>query len=101
MHTQAELGQLCGGALATEKVAAEFCLQLFDGPRQGWLGHVALVSSAREVEHAGDGEEVANLGHLHDRALPDLAGILADKSLHCHRYRNSDGLWFRKRTAIS
>jgi hypothetical protein len=69
VHAQAELSQLRGGALAAKKIAAEFCLKLFDRPRQRRLGHIALVGGAGEVEHTRDGEEVANLMHLHDRAL--------------------------------
>ena len=68
VHAQAELGQLRGGALAAKQIAAEFGLKLFDRPRQRRLGDVALVGGAREVEHTRDGEEVANLMHLHDRA---------------------------------
>ena len=34
MHALTEFGQLRSGALAAKQVAAEFGLQLFDGPRQ-------------------------------------------------------------------
>ena len=68
MHALAELGQLRGGPLAAKQVAAEFGLQLLDGPRQRRLRDVALVGGAREVEHARNREEVANLMHLHGRA---------------------------------
>ncbi len=68
MHAQAEFGQLRRRPLAAKQVATEFGLELLDRPRQRRLGDVALVGRAREVEHAGDGEEVANLVHLHDRA---------------------------------
>ncbi len=69
VHAKAELGQLRGRTLAAEKIAAEFCLELLDRPRQRRLGDVARVGGAGEVEHTRDGEEVANLMHLHDRAL--------------------------------
>ncbi len=68
MHALAELGQLRGGPLAAKQVAAEFGLQLLDGPRQRRLRDVALVGGAGEVEHTRDREEVANLMHLHGRA---------------------------------
>ena len=68
MHALAELGQLRGGALAAKQIAAEFGLQLLDGPRQRRLRDVALVGGAREVEYTRDRKEVANLMHLHDRA---------------------------------
>jgi hypothetical protein len=67
MHAQAKLGQLRGGTLAAKQITTEFGLELLDRPRQRGLGHVALVGGAREVEHARDGEEVANLMHFHDR----------------------------------
>ncbi len=70
MHALTEFGQLRGGTFAPEKVAAEFGLQLFDRPRQRRLRDIALVGGAREVEHARDREEVANLMHLHGRAAP-------------------------------
>jgi len=69
VHAKAELGQLRGRAFAAKKIAAEFCLKLLDRPRQRRLGDIALIRGAGEVEHTRDGEEVANLMHLHDRAL--------------------------------
>ena len=68
MHALAELGQLRGRAFAPEQVAAQFRLELLDRPRQRRLGDVALVGRAREIQHPRDGEEVAYLMHLHDRA---------------------------------
>src|SRR4051812_30279375 len=70
MHALAEFGQLRGGSFAAKQIAAEFCLELLDRPRQRWLGDVALVGGAREVEHTRDSQEVANLMHLHGRT-PD------------------------------
>ena len=68
MHALAEFGQLRGGPLAAKQIAAEFGFELLDGPRQRRLRDVALVGGAREVEHARNREEVANLMHLHGRA---------------------------------
>ena len=67
MHALTEFGQLRGRPLAPEQVAAEFRLELLDRSRQRRLGNVAFVRGAREVEHARDREEVANLMHFHDR----------------------------------
>src|SRR5882724_10128879 len=66
-HALAELGQLRCGAFAPEQVAAELSLELLDRPRQRWLGDVALVGGAREIQRPCDGEEVTYLVHFHDR----------------------------------
>ena len=55
--------------LAPEQVAAELLLQQLDGPRQRGLGDVAGLGGAREVQRARQGEEVADLMHLHDGRL--------------------------------
>ena len=68
MHALAEFGQLRSWTLAAKEVAAEFRFELLDRPRQRRLRDVALVGGAREVEHARDREEVANLMHPHGRA---------------------------------
>ena len=81
MHAQAEFGQLRGRPLAAEQVAAQFSLELLDRPRQRRLGHVALVRGTREIQHARDGEEVANLMHFHDRALTGLCRKTSRKRL--------------------
>ena len=78
MHALAEFGQLRGGPFAAKQVAAELGLELLDRPRQRRLRDVALVGGAREVEHARDGEEVANLMHLHGRAPICRAGKIPD-----------------------
>ena len=69
MHALAELGHL-RRPFAPEQVAAELGFELLDRPRQRRLGHVALVGGAREIQHARDRQEVANLMHFHDRAAP-------------------------------
>src|SRR5260370_6666881 len=81
MHAQAEFGQLRRRPLAAKQIPAELSLDLLDRPLQRSLGHMALVSGAREVEHARDGAEVADLMHLHDRALASSFRILADKTV--------------------
>ena len=68
VHALAELRQLRRRPLAPEQIAAEFRLELLDGPRQRWLRHVALVGRAREVENPRDCEKIAHLMHFHDRA---------------------------------
>ena len=68
MHALAEFGQLRRGAFAPKQIAAEFGFKLLDRPRQRRLGDVAIVSGAREVQQPRDGEEIADLMHLHDRA---------------------------------
>ena len=80
MHALAEFGQLRGGPLAAKQVAAEFGLQLLDGPRQRRLRDVALVGGAREVEHTRDRKEVANLMHLHGRAPVCRAQNVPDRA---------------------
>jgi hypothetical protein len=52
-------------ALAVEQRTAELALEKLDRPRQRWLRDVAALGGAREVQFLGDGEEVANLVHLH------------------------------------
>ena len=81
MHALAEFGQLRGGALTAKQVAAEFCFQLLDGPRQRRLRDVALVGGAREIEYPRDREEVANLMHLHGRAPLSGAENVTDQGV--------------------
>ena len=81
MHALPKLRQLSLRAFAAKQVAAELCLQLLDGPRQRRLRDVALVGGAREIEHACDRKEVANLMHLHGRAPVCRLGNVADRAL--------------------
>jgi hypothetical protein len=68
VHPLAKFGQLRRRPLSPEQIAAEFGLELFDRPRQRWLGHIAFAGGAREVERPRDGAEIPDLVHLHDRA---------------------------------
>src|SRR5215210_1102289 len=59
--------------LAVEQRAAELALEELDRSRQRRLRHVAALGCAGEVQFLGDGEEVANLVHLH-RLVPWAPG---------------------------
>src|SRR5207244_364308 len=72
-HALAEFGELCGGPLAPEQVAAQFAFELLDGARQRWLGDVAFIGGPREVQRSGDGQEVTNLMHFHKFAPSETA----------------------------
>ena len=65
LHHAPELGQVRVRPLAVEERPAELALEKLDRPRQRRLRDVAALGGAREVQFLGDGEEVANLVHLH------------------------------------
>jgi hypothetical protein len=48
---------------------AKLCLKLPDGARQRWLGDITFLGGPREIKRPGDGQEVANLVHLHRSRL--------------------------------
>jgi hypothetical protein len=81
LHHAPELGQVRVRALAMEQRPAELALEELDRPRQRGLRHVAALGGAREVELVRDGEEVADLVHLHGIPLsgccrrPDSANL--------------------------
>ena len=60
--------------LAVEQRPAELALEKLDRPRQRRLRDVAALRGAREIQFLGDGEEVANLVHLH-RLAPRAPGM--------------------------
>jgi hypothetical protein len=80
VHALAEFGQLRRGALAAEQVAAELRLELLDRARQRGLGHVAVVSGAREVQQPSDGKEIPDLMHFHGSQLLICSVSLSDWS---------------------
>ena len=61
MHALSEFGELRRRALAPEKVATQFRLELLD---------VALIGPAREIQRPADGHEIADLMHFHELAPP-------------------------------
>ena len=64
----------CVFARSREERPAELALQELDGPRERRLRDVAALGSAREVQLLGDGEEVADLVHLH-RVVPKRPNV--------------------------
>ena len=70
MHALSEFGELRRRALAPEKVATQFRLELLDGAGQRRLGDVALIGPAREIQRPADRHEIADLMHFHELALP-------------------------------
>ena len=65
LHHAPELGEMRVRPLAVEQRPAELALEKLDRPRQRRLRDVAALGGAREVQFLGDGEEVADLVHLH------------------------------------
>ena len=61
---EAKLGELCLRALAAEQIAAKLSLQLADGAGQRWLGDMAFLSRAGEIQRSRDSEEIAHLMHF-------------------------------------
>src|SRR5215207_4167487 len=55
-------------SLPMEQRATQLIFQLLDGPREGWLRHVAPLGRVSEVQVLAKGEEIANLMHFHGRA---------------------------------
>src|SRR6516225_11432185 len=72
-HAVAKLGELRMRALAPKQITAQFLLELPYGAGQGGLRDVALLGAAREIERAGDRQEISNLVHLH-RSRPSRNG---------------------------
>jgi len=67
LHAPAEIGHDRVRPLAPVQVAAEFVLQLADRARQRGLRDIALLGGTREVQRAGDRQEVTDLVHFHER----------------------------------
>src|SRR6516164_6651507 len=72
-HAVAKLGELRMRTLAPKQITAQFLLQLPYSAGQGGLRDVALLGAAREIERAGDRQEISNLVHLH-RSRPSRNG---------------------------
>jgi hypothetical protein len=53
-------------SLAIDERAAELFLQKPDGAGKRGLGNVASLGGPREVQFLAEGEEIADLMHLHD-----------------------------------
>jgi hypothetical protein len=68
-HHPPELGQMGVGPLAMEQRPAELGFQLLDLAGQRRLGDVAPLGRAREVQRARQGQEIADLLHLHGRGV--------------------------------
>ena len=64
-HHAPEFGEMGLVALAVEEPPAELGLQRLDGARQRRLGDVAALRRAGEIQLPRQGEEIANLLHLH------------------------------------
>ena len=62
---RAEIGDVREVALAAEQQAADLVLELLDGAAQRRLGHVALLGGPREVPGLADGQEIADVVHVH------------------------------------
>jgi|ERR1700760_2297103 hypothetical protein len=72
-HAVAKLGDLRMRAFTPEQVAAQLFLELPNGARQGGLGNIAFLGGAREIERAGDRQEISDLVHFH-RSRPSRNG---------------------------
>jgi hypothetical protein len=81
MHALAEFRQLSGRPLASEQLAAEFALELFDGAREGGLRDVALLGGTREVPRPRDCQEIPNLMHFHQCASGCTRTLLLPRSM--------------------
>src|SRR6266852_2563689 len=65
----AELGQMRVGPLAMEERPAQLFLERFYGAGQRRLGDVAMLGRPGEIELVRNGEEIADLMHLHEIPL--------------------------------
>jgi len=68
-HHRAELGKMRVRPLAMEQQPAELLLQQLDCARQRRLRDVALLGGLGEVQRICDGQEIADLVHLHSDPL--------------------------------
>src|SRR6516164_145022 len=75
-HAVAKLGELRMRTLAPKQITAQFLLELPYSAGQGGLRDVALLGAAREIERAGDRQEIPNLMHLH-RSRPSATARLS------------------------
>jgi len=69
-HSLAKRREHGARSLASKKVAAQLPLQKLDRARQRWLGNVALLGRAGEIQRARDGQEVSDLVHFHANVTP-------------------------------
>jgi hypothetical protein len=67
-HHPAQLGEMGVSALAVEERSAQLVLQLLDRTRQRRLAYVALLGGSGEVQRPRQGDEIADLLHLHGGA---------------------------------
>ena len=65
LHEPTEVGEMRQVPLTPEELSAEFLLKALDCLGERRLRDVAQLGRPREVQRLADGEEVADLMHLH------------------------------------
>ena len=77
-HHPSELSQVGVCPLAIYEGAAELLLEKLDGPGERRLGDIASLGRPGEVELLAEGEEIADLMHLHGGRQGSLFGVKYD-----------------------
>jgi hypothetical protein len=49
-----------------EQLATKLGFEFLDGASEGWLGDVAVLGGAMEIECLGDCQKISNLGQFHE-----------------------------------
>src|SRR5215831_2801866 len=72
MRSLSSVNCACGRS-TPEQIAAQFALELLDGPGEGRLGNVALLGRLGEIELADGGQEISHLMHFHGGDLQRIS----------------------------